>query len=332
MSTLRQMEILPGAIRILDDCAAVRSGEQVLIVTDTAFDTELVGTFATLAAERGAEVVVVSMVPRSLPGQEPPSSVAAIMKEADLVLELTSVFIGSTKARMEACAAGARYLTMPGLTPSLLVKGGAADVDFARIKPIAEEIAQRFTEAKRFLLTTRAGTSLRGSIEGRAGRVLHGLATTPGAYMAPPDIEVGLAPVEGTTEGVAVIDGALLMMSDEPLVEPVTITFEKGEAIGIEGREAYLLQDMIDRCQDPRMVNLAEVSIGLNPQARVTGIALESEAALGTAHIALGNSIGYGGTVDAVAHLDCVMRAATLRLDDELILEDGNLLVAEIPS
>jgi leucyl aminopeptidase (aminopeptidase T) len=326
------MEILPGVVRILDDCAALKSGEQVLIVTDTTFDPGLVGTFATLAAERGAEVVVVTMAPRDLPGQEPPSSVAAIMKTADLILELTSVFIGSTKARIEACAAGARYLTMPGLTPSLLVKGGAADVDFARIKPVAEQIAQRFTEAKQFTLSTGAGTSLQGSIEGRAGRVLHGLATTPGAYMAPPDIEVGLAPVEGTTEGVAVIDGALLMMSDEPLAQPVVITFEKGEAVKIEGRDAYLLHDMIDRCQDSRMYNLAEVSVGLNPQARVTGIALESEAALGTVHIALGNSIGYGGTVDAVAHLDCVMRAATLRLDDELILEDGDLLVAAIPS
>ena len=332
MSTLRQIEILPGATRILDDCAALKEGEQVLIVTDTAFDLDLVGTFATLAAERGAEVVVVTMAPRDMPGQEPPPSVTSIMKSADLVLELTSVFIGSTQARIDACKAGARYLTMPGLTRSLLVAGGAADVDFARIRPVAEKIGQYFSAAKRFKLMSKAGTLLEGSIEGRAGRVLHGLATTPGSYMAPPNIEVGLAPVEGTTEGVAVIDGALLMMSDKPLVEPVTITFEKGEAVSIEGREAYLLRDMMARCRDPRMVNLAEVSIGLNPRARVTGIALESEAALGTAHIALGNSIGYGGKVDAVAHLDCVMRDVTLLLDDQLILNDGQLLVAEVPT
>jgi len=43
---------------------------------------------------------------------------------------------------------------------------------------------------------------------------------------------------------------------------------------------------------------------------------METESALGTAHIALGNSIAYGGNVAAVAHLDCVMRDATLFLDD----------------
>ena len=42
---------------------------------------------------------------------------------------------------------------------------------------------------------------------------------------------------------------------------------------------------------------------------------METESALGTAHIALGNSIAYGGIVPAVAHLDCVMRDATLTLD-----------------
>ena len=49
----------------------------------------------------------------------------------------------------------------------------------------------------------------------------------------------------------------------------------------------------------------------------VDGAAIAPEAAAidGTAHIALGNSIAYGGNVDAVAHLDCVMRDATVYLD-----------------
>jgi leucyl aminopeptidase (aminopeptidase T) len=50
---------------------------------------------------------------------------------------------------------------------------------------------------------------------------------------------------------------------------------------------------------------------------------METESALGTAHIALGNSIAYGGTVDAIAHLDAVMQEATLELDGHAVLVAG---------
>ena len=82
-----------------------------------------------------------------------------------------------------------------------------------------------------------------------------------------------------------------------------------------EGPESHRLTQMIDRCADKLMTNLAEVSLGLNPAGHVCDVAMETESALGTAHIALGNSIAYGGNVAAIAHLDCVMRDATLMLD-----------------
>ncbi len=74
------------------------------------------------------------------------------------------------------------------------------------------------------------------------------------------------------------------------------------------------------------MTNLAEVSLGLNPNGRVFGVAMETESTLGSAHIAIGNSIAYGGTVAAVAHLDCVMKDATLELDGRPVIVRGRLV------
>ena len=51
--------------------------------------------------------------------------------------------------------------------------------------------------------------------------------------------------------------------------------------------------------------------IGDAALCREGGVPMETESARGTAHVALGNSIAYGGTVDAIAHLDCVMQDAT---------------------
>ena len=65
------------------------------------------------------------------------------------------------------------------------------------------------------------------------------------------------------------------------------------------------------------MRSLAEVSIGLNPFSRPGGSALELEGILGGAHVAVGNNLAYGGSVEARSHIDCVLLEATLFLDGE---------------
>jgi leucyl aminopeptidase (aminopeptidase T) len=201
--------------------------------------------------------------------------------------------------------------------------GGPLDVDFERLRADAERVGRAWGSAREFRLTSRGGTDLRGSVEGRPGRVLHGMAREPGAYMAPPDIESGTAPVEGTASGTVVIDGDLLFMGEGPLADAVALHIEDGQMAGIEGPERARLTSMLARCADHRMANLAEVSVAFNPAGTICSVPMETESARGTAHIALGNSIAYGGEVNAVAHLDCVMRDATLELDGRAVMVEG---------
>lgn len=315
-----------GFDNVLDRCLAVRADEQVLLLTDAGTDpTVIEGLVAGIVARRALPVVSRIPVP-DLPGSEPPSTVAAAMRQAGAVIELTSLFIGSSEARRAATQAGVRYLAMPGVRFETFRDDGPLTVDFDAIRSDAERIGTAWGRASRFRLTTPAGTDLRGSVEGRPGRVLHGLARDDGDYMAPPDIEAGTAPVEGSTEGVAVIDADLLFMGQGPLPSPVRLELANGELVGAEGEERVRLEDMLERCADVRMSNLAEVSMAFNPAGSVCGVPMETESARGTAHVALGNSIAYGGTVDAVAHLDCVMRDATLELDGRPVMVAGELV------
>jgi leucyl aminopeptidase (aminopeptidase T) len=141
--------------------------------------------------------------------------------------------------------------------------------------------------------------------------------------MAPPDIESGTAPVEGTASGTVVIDGDLLFMGEGPLQDSVILQVQNGCVVGIDGRERSRLTQMLERCADDQMSNLAEVSVAFNPAGTICSVPMETESARGTAHIALGNSIAYGGVVNAVAHLDCVMRNATLELDGRAVMIEG---------
>ena len=310
---------------LLDQCLGVRQGEQVVLLTDGGTDDGVVSRLLEAVAARDGIPLVARMPAPHLPGAEPPGAVAAMMLEAGAVIELTSLFIGSSRARRNASERGVRYLAMPGVRVETFRSGGPLDVDFERLRADAERVGQAWGSAREFRLTSRGGTDLRGSVAGRPGRVLHGMAREPGAYMAPPDIESGTAPVEGTASGTVVIDGDLLFMGEGPLADAVALHIEDGRMVGIEGPERARLTSMLARCADERMANLAEVSVAFNPAGTICSVPMETESARGTAHIALGNSIAYGGEVNAVAHLDCVMRDATLELDGRAVMIEGTV-------
>jgi len=308
---------------LLDQCLGVRPGEQVVLLTDEGTDDGVVSRLLEALAARDGIPLVARMPAPHLPGAEPPGAVAAMMLAAGAVIELTSLFIGSSLARRNATGRGVRYLAMPGVRVETFRPGGPLDVDFERLRADAERVGRAWGSAREFRLTSRGGTDLRGLVEGRPGRVLHGMAREPGSYMAPPDIESGTAPVEGTASGTVVIDGDLLFMGQGPLADAVVLHIEDGRMVGIEGPERARLTGMLERCADERMANLAEVSVAFNPAGTICPVPMETESARGTAHIALGNSIAYGGEVDAVAHLDCVMRDATLELDGRAVMIEG---------
>ena len=314
---------MDGFDNLLDQCLGVHQGEQVVLLTDGGTDDGVVSRLAESVAARDGIPLVARMPAPHLPGAEPPGAVAAMMLAAGAVIELTSLFIGSSLARRRATERGVRYLAMPGVRVETFRPGGPLDVDFERLRADAERIGRAWGSARAFRLTSRGGTDLRGSVEGRPGRVLHGMAREPGAYMAPPDIESGTAPVEGTASGTVVIDGDLLFMGPGPLREAVALHVEDGRMVGAEGTERARLTSMLERCADERMANLAEISVAFNPAGTICSVPMETESARGTAHIALGNSIAYGGEVNAVAHLDCVMRDATLELDGRAVMIEG---------
>ena len=314
---MSRLDCLDALRTLATTCGGVRAGESGLLVTDTAADQEIVQAMAAVLRTLELDVVVVSSAPAELPGDDPPAPVGVAMLEADVIFELTSVFIGSCPARREACERGARYLTVPGLSWTTLRPHGPFSADFRAVGERAKHLAERLDAASEFSLTGPGGTDLRGSFEGRRGRPLWGIADAPGGYAAPPDIEVGASPVEGTAEGVVVVDGALLFLGPDQLPSPVELRFEGGRLVDLAGTESWRLADALERSGDDRMWNLAEVSIGLNPYARPGGSALEVEGIVGGAHVAVGNNVAYGGSIDARSHIDCVLLQATLAVDGE---------------
>ena len=326
---MERCEIVRGINRLVHTCAGVKRGEKVLIMTDTQFPSHIPDLFALMIAELGAEPILIKMVTREHNGAEPPDAIAGAMKHVDVIFELTTIFVHHSKARQEAHKAGARYLYLGGITEELLSGPGAMDADFEAIAPTVEKIANLITHSDEIRVTASGGTDFRANIQGREGRALTGIVRSPGSFGAPPDIEAGVIPVEGTGEGTIVADAYAVEIG--LLSNPIRLEVQDGEVkrIGGVGKEAERLKHLLQSIGNPKVYQVAEIGIGLNPKAKMIDNILSAEGKAGTAHIAIGTTPGDRDVqlVQAGIHLDLVFWRPDIHLDGHLIIKDGELAI-----
>lgn len=244
-----------------------------------------------------------------------------MMARASAVVAPTSRSLTHTEARRAACAAGARVATMPGITEDTLVRCLGADV--LRIARRADRVAEILTRGRVARITNPAGTDVTLPIDGIRAIASRGLILEPGQFGNLPSGEAYLMPVEGAAQGTVVVDGAMAglgVIEDEP----IRIRVVDGLAVEVSGgSEARRLLALMDRA-GPESRNVAELGVGTNDRARITGTILEDEKILGTVHVAFGNNASMGGTVKVPFHLDGVILAPTLVVDGEVLLQDGD--------
>jgi leucyl aminopeptidase (aminopeptidase T) len=202
---------------------------------------------------------------------------------------------------------------MPHITVEIALRTLA--IDYEPIRERANTLCDRLDAASEVRVRTAAGTDLTFGIEGRESHGRKGgIYRRPGQWGNLPCGEAFIAPLEGTARGVYVVDASHAGVGR--LDGPIRITVEDGGAMSIEGgRSATRLDDTLRSIGDRRAYNIAEFGIGCNPAARITGVTLEDEKALGTCHIALGGNHLFGGTVDVGIHLDGILRAPTIVID-----------------
>ncbi|MEG0790836.1 MAG: aminopeptidase [Gordonibacter sp.] len=305
---------------ILETNLALRADETLLVVTDDA--TYEVGLlFYTAARTLGRSALLMQMPEGRVSGEEPPAAVAAAMKAADVALCPTAKSITHTNARIAAAQAGTRVVTMPSITMDML-RDGAACADYAQVERITHALTERLTKARAARIE-KGGRVLTLDLADRNGVASPGVYREPGASGNFPSGEAYIAPVEKGASGTVLIDGSMVGIGLLP--QPLVAHLEQGCLTHIEGGNAdgpYAdqLSVLFDR---PENGTIAELGIGTNECAKLCGIILEDEKIYGTVHVAFGTNTSFGGTTKADCHLDGIVLAPTLYLDDECVIRDG---------
>ncbi len=306
---------------VVRECLGVREGEAVLVICNPV--TQGLGErLRDEAEDAGADAVVALMAERSSHAAEPPAPVAAAMVAADVILAPTVQSLSHTAARRAATEAGARVATLPGVTEEMLARVMSADM--AELRRRSKAVADLLTAGSEARITCRNGSDLRLGIDGRSGIPDAGDLRQPGAFGNLPCGEGFIAPVEGTSEGRLVVDGTIATVGAGQ--EPADLRVEGGHLVSAGGTRGQRLMDLLaGHGADGR--NVAELGIGTNEKARLSGEVLEDEKILGSAHVAFGASAAIGGTVQVPVHLDCLVMEPDVTVDGEALIRKGTLVV-----
>jgi leucyl aminopeptidase (aminopeptidase T) len=217
-----------------------------------------------------------------------------------------------------------RAATMPGITEECMKRTLIAD--YSKIAALSEKVAKVLSKGRQARVTSPAGTDIEFSIRGRGALADTGLVHQPGDMSNLPAGEAFLAPVEGTAEGVMVFEAAVAglgKLGDDK----IRIKVEQGYAVEFTGSaQARKLEEMLEP-HGREAYNIAELGIGTNDKAIISGKILEDEKILGTVHLALGDNKSMGGAVGVSSHLDGLILKPSVWIDGERIMEDGKLLI-----
>ncbi len=303
---------------VINRCLAVKPGEDVLVVGDAG--TRSIGELLRDgAAGAGADAVLTIMDERATDGTDPPRPVGAAMAACDVFIAPTSRSLSHTPARKRASEAGARGATLPGVTEEMLARVMA--VDFGRMSERSRAVAALLGGSDQAHVTCPRGSDFLLDLTGRSGISDDGDLTQPGAFGNLPAGEAFIAPLDG--------DGTIVASSLAPLglsSEPATLTVEHGRIVAAAGGLGPQYLELL-RVHGELGTNLAELGIGTNDCATLTGNVLEDEKILGTVHVAFGASAGIGGTVSVPIHLDVVVLDATLSIGATQVLDAGRYVL-----
>jgi leucyl aminopeptidase (aminopeptidase T) len=305
----------------LKHCLNVQPDESVLILTD-APKADLGEAFYAKALEMSGQCTFI-VLPAMRCGYALSKPLAHLMAQNDVIVLLTSFSLSHTNERRAASRKGARIASLPGITADSLIR--TMDGDYRFIAETSRKIADIFTIGHDGRLTSPAGTDLTFSIIRMKGYADTGIIHESGQFSNIPAGEGCAAPVHGSTQGMLVIDGSFPEIGK--ISEPIRMRVQNGYVTRIAGGEdAKSVRKLLERFGKPGK-NIAEIGVGTNPKAKLTGVTLEDEKILGTAHVALGNNLSFDGKIAAHCHLDGILLKPTLVIDGKKIVENGVLQV-----
>ena len=327
-------------IKMFKDVFAPKPGEKVLFLVDIPHDNikdndkwkecremaqEWYNTFKEMGAEAGFSVDILEFEASGMHNAPILKEIMDTVCKSNLVIAMTKYSVSSSL--LPICYAEesiTRCCSMPGVEKRM--EKTAFKANYAKVQMYAIAIEHILNDAVGAEVSFSTGDNLYVDLRNRVAKSESGDCTKTGQFINLPFGEGCIAPYEGTTEeinefGESKTEGIWPVSYDGELVKYIIKNNRIVEIIG-DGKKADEMRSFFAENDTRR--NIAELGIGCNPKAVVTGNILEDEKV--GLHIAYGMSSHIGGKVKSDMHLDvcyskdCPVKGTTLTL----INKDGS--------
>ncbi len=218
-----------------------------------------------------------------------------IMADTNIVVSLTEFSATAPLIAFTQKNPNLRVASMPGVTRSM--EATALSADYGEVARLAGILAERLDRAVGAEVEFSTGDMVYFDLRDRHPEVDDGRLHADKEGMRVinlPSGETYMAPYEGEIEGQpSLTEGVIPMMCEG---EIVTLTVEANRILEVNGDSACAGELRSYIFADPARQNIAELGLGVNDKAVVTGNVLEDEKVMGM-HWAYGLSEHLGGTV-----------------------------------
>jgi leucyl aminopeptidase (aminopeptidase T) len=314
------------AEKVVRELVRPLKGDPFLIITDTANDINLAQAClaAGLRADADTQLIIKQRLPSGMASKPGPILSNAILN-SKLILELCGGIVRAP-ATVEARSKGTRVLStyLKGIEEYAI--RALVDVDIPAMIRNAEKVAKLWEQTKFCHTTSPQGTDFTCQLAPRRSVIGDGALSEDGEVDFFPGAQVSIAPVEETINGTLVVDAS---DSVQGVVQnPYSFTIKNGVIVAVEGgKEADAMRNWLKSRNDEKIYHLCHYSIGLNPQAGISGNMIEDERKVAAIDCGFGyQDAKFGGTIGySPYHMDIMLAAPTVYLDGKEMSGGGEL-------
>lgn len=345
---------LQRAIIAVRDCIGVKKNQTVLIIEDSTLSKKIVDAFVNACKVCEAKVMLMVYEPEHYISMKEfglfsgaskrnngmclPVPLIKAIEAADVSIVINSDMELLFDQNFLNLLKQQKTITwLPYLSEDRFLSLLPSTFDQAKeLAEITSLVGNKFLNAKNALITSDAGTNIElklgdyrinwGSGIFKPGFGYGGLEILPGG-------QISTMPNPNTANGVVVIDRSVNAPEFKELIDPIQFTVEKGYVTRIEGGvEAKRMERFLKSIdENGEAYHITELGVGTNKACKMCGIAgpTEDTHTWGCVSLALGADVHLGGETKGSCHLDMTMRAASLSLDGELIIRDGEIVLGD---
>jgi leucyl aminopeptidase (aminopeptidase T) len=303
-----------------------KPGDPLLVVTSTVHDISLAEACLAAGMRAGADTQLI-IKPRRVKGaaSEFGPILADAIRASKLILDLCDE-IDADPATVEARRNGTRVLVTNVKGIEDYVVRALLDVDVEAMIRNAELVARLWGQTKHCRVTSPQGTDVSFDLMPRKSIIGDGALSEDGEVDFFPGAQVSIAPVEQTINGTIVVDASDSVQG--VVHSPYSLIMKTGVITAVEGgKEADAMRNWLERCNDQALYKLCHFSLGLNPQAGISGNMTEDERMLAAVDFGFGyQDETFGGTVGlSPFHEDIMLATPTIYLDGKEMSGGGKL-------